>query len=70
MVNPFDMWWYTSVPNFSLFEECKVEKWSRRSSFGVDGHDRHTGFLNFEGEYAMRNLLFMFSIFMDTSWHK
>jgi hypothetical protein len=54
MVNPFDMWWYISVPNFSSFEECKVTKWSRRSSFGVHGHDRHTRYLIFDGEYGLR----------------
>jgi hypothetical protein len=63
MVNPFDMWWCTSVPNFSLFEECKVTKWSRRSSFGVDGHDRHTRYLIYEGEYAKWIYFLMFSIF-------
>jgi hypothetical protein len=65
MVNPFDMWWYNIVWNFSSFEECKVTKWSRRSSFGVDGHDRHTGCLNFEGEYAMQ--IFVVDIF-HFSW--
>jgi hypothetical protein len=33
------------------------------SSFGVDGHDRHTRYLIYEGEYAKRIYLLMFSIF-------
>jgi hypothetical protein len=58
------------VPNLISFEECKVIKWSRRSSLEVDEHARHTRYLNFEFGYAMGNFVvdvFYFSwILFDT----